>query len=419
MKTSLSSLHKCDKCELNFLSKEGMEKHCARVHQVQTEAALVKFNCDRCEDSFKSKSDMTKHSAAAKTVGGCAVCQKSGTNPKFSNICEFTRHRKNHERKKISDKKATENLRATEKKEIKEKRTEKKELKEKRTEDKEIKEKRRGSRMKNYAEDSSSQLNVEIQSSKKSNVKRGLKELNETEDNKKKKHSKESEENWKKPKLGIQILESRSKIVTIEKIPDARPKISTVTMEENAKEMLKSKEVYFCNLCPKSFPTNLSLTMHKNIHFDEKPFKCIKCEKTFAQKGNLRVHMYRNHGFIQEERNPEENLEKADTMTVPVVPVVKSEKNGSKAASVQPAASFPQLGVALLRQTVFHYPTFSWAQLVEKGIIGEDANLLPIDTTKGAEVEEEEGKMEMVKEMEVREMILPPNSSAGQQIIGF
>lgn len=132
MKTSLSSLHKCDKCELNFLSKEGMEKHCARVHQAQTETPVVKFNCDQCEDSFKSKSDMTKHKAAARTVGGCVVCQKSGTNPKFSNICEFTIHRKNHERKKISDEKANEKLKATENKEFKEKRTENKEFKEKR-----------------------------------------------------------------------------------------------------------------------------------------------------------------------------------------------------------------------------------------------------------------------------------------------
>ena len=119
MKTNLSSLHKCDKCELNFLSKEGMEKHCARVHQVQTEAAAIKFNCEQCEDSFKSKSDLTKHRVAARTVGGCVVCQKSGANPKFSNICEFTRHRKSHERKKISNKKANGKVKAREKKEIK------------------------------------------------------------------------------------------------------------------------------------------------------------------------------------------------------------------------------------------------------------------------------------------------------------
>ena len=205
--------------------------------------------------------------------------------------------------------------------------------------------------MKNYAEDSSSQLNVEIQSSKMSNVKRGLKELNEKEDIKKRKHSKESEENWKKPKPGIQILERWSKILTIEKIPDAGPKISTVTMEENAKEMLKPKELYFCNLCPKSFPTNISLTMHKNIHFDEKPFKCIKCEKTFAQKGNLRVHMYRNHGFIQEERDPEENLEKADTMTVPVVPVVK-EKVVDKKSGCIPILEFSPAQLFQERNTI-------------------------------------------------------------------
>ena len=391
MKTSLSSLHKCDKCELNFLSKEGMEKHCARVH---TEASEAKFNCDQCEDSFKSKSDMTKHRAASRTVGGCVICQKSGANPKFSNICEFTKHRKNHERKKISHENGNGKLKSQE-----------------------YKEKRRGSRMRNYAEDSSTQLNVEGQISKISNVKKDLKELNEKEVNKKNKHSNElvvQGDNRKKPKLGIQILESRSKIVTIERIPDT--KIST--NEENAKEMSKS-DAFICNACPKSFPTNQSLTMHKNIHLDEKPFQCIKCEKTFAQKGNLRVHMYRNHGFIQEQKDPEnieeELIDKADSKTSPVVveeKIVGKVENG-RTTSIQRATTFPQVGVALLSKTTFHYPTYTWAQLVQQGIIGEEANFMP------PEVEDE---VEVEKEMKVEERIspkLPPDSSAGQQIIGF
>ena len=401
MKTSLSSLHKCDKCELNFLSKEGMEKHCARVH---TEASEAKFNCDQCEDIFKSKSDMTKHRAAARTVGGCVVCQKSGANPKFSNICEVTKHRKNHERKKISNENANGKIKSQE--------------------DREIKIKRKGSRMRNYAEDSSTQLNVEGQISKISNVKKDLKELNEKEVNKKNKHSNElvvQGDNRKKPKLGIQILESRSKIVTIERIPDTGSKISPT--EENAKEMSKS-DALICNSCPKSFPTGQSLTMHMNIHLDEKPFNCIKCEKTFAQKGNLRVHMYRNHGFIQEQKDPEnieeELIDKADSKTSPVVveeKIVGKVENG-RTTSIQRATTFPQVGVALLRQTTFHYPTFSWAQLVQKGIVGVEANFMP------PEVEDE---VEVEKEMEVEEerisaqlaFALPPDSSAGQQVIGF
>ena len=120
IKTNLSSLHKCNKCELNFLSKEGMEKHCARVHQVQTEAA-IKFNCEQCEDSFKSKLDLNKHRVTARSVGGCVVCQKEGSNPKFSNICEFTRHRKSHERKnEKANKKAITNKEVKENKGLKE-----------------------------------------------------------------------------------------------------------------------------------------------------------------------------------------------------------------------------------------------------------------------------------------------------------
>ena len=159
--------------------------------------------------------------------------------------------------------------------------------------------------------------------------------------------------------------------------------------------------------------------MHKNIHLDEKQFQCIKCEKTFAQKGNLRVHMYRNHGFIQEQKDPEnveeEVINKADSKTSPVVVEDKfvGKLERGRATSIQRATTFPQVGVALLRQTTFHYPTFSWAQLVQKGIIGEEANFMP------PEVEDE---VEVEKEMEVEERIspqLPPDSSAGQQIIGF
>ena len=91
-----------------------------------------------------------------------------------------------------------------------------------------------------------------------------------------------------------------SKIVTIEKIPD--------TAISKTEEILKS-DSFLCNSCPKSFPTSQSLTMHKNTHLDEKPFKCTQCEKTFAQKGNLRVHMYRNHGFIEEQKEAENTEE--------------------------------------------------------------------------------------------------------------
>ena len=121
MKTSLSSLHKCDQCELNFLSKEGKEKHCARVHQVhhgqdvqqqhqvnkvqtprfkiqahQVEAS-PKLDCKQCGERFKTKADLQKHKATAKSVGTCLPCLKEKSKPRFTNMCEFTKHKKEHE----------------------------------------------------------------------------------------------------------------------------------------------------------------------------------------------------------------------------------------------------------------------------------------------------------------------------------
>ena len=87
----------------------------------------------------------------------------------------------------------------------------------------------------------------------------------------------------------------------------------------------------------------------------------------------------------------------------------------------------PQAEVALLGKTEFHYPTFTWAQLVQQGIVGEDASFLP-----PAMLEEEselvmEDKMMVEDEMmkakgDVEEWILvqvAPDSAAGQQVIGF
>ena len=402
MKTSLSSLHKCDKCELNFLSKEGMEKHCARVHQVQEKA---NFNCEQCEDSFKSKSDLVKHRTAARTVGGCVVCQKTGSNPKFSNICELTKHRKSHERKKRSNRNQN-----------------------KKPENGEIKEKRKSRRSRHGAQDSPTQPNVEIQTSKISNVKKDFKEVNEKEGHMKKKHSNEAEvvdqpENLKKLRLGSQVdirSSMGSKIVTIEKIPD-----KAITKTE---EILKS-DSFLCNSCHKSFPTNQSLMMHKNTHLDEKPFKCTQCEKTFAQKGNLRVHMYRNHGFIEEqkeaENTEEEVIDKVDDSKVEIEEKIVDKVEIIKATSTQHDI-LPQVGVALLEKTQFHYPTYSWAQLVQRGMIGEEANFMPPVWTEGeVEVGDEEVDME-VDDDEVEDVVvegtfvqIPPDFAAVQQIIGL
>ena len=97
MKSGLSSLHKCPKCELNFLSKEGMEKHSARVHE-GTAADFTRYKCEKCKSDFKTKQDFKQHKLPAKSMGTCTVCQKAGESTQFVNICEFTEHRNEHEK---------------------------------------------------------------------------------------------------------------------------------------------------------------------------------------------------------------------------------------------------------------------------------------------------------------------------------
>ena len=50
-----------------------------------------------------------------------------------------------------------------------------------------------------------------------------------------------------------------------------------------------------CEICEKPFPSSSSLFLHRNIHLEEKPFKCDDCYKGFAQKGNLKDHIQKYH----------------------------------------------------------------------------------------------------------------------------
>ena len=69
--------------------------------------------------------------------------------------------------------------------------------------------------------------------------------------------------------------------------------------------------------------------------------------------------------------------------------------------------------------------TFTWAQLVQQGIVGEGASFLPpamLEEESELVMEDVEDKMVMEDKMNVEEWILvqvAPDSADGQQIIGF
>ena len=137
--------------------------------------------------------------------------------------------------------------------------------------------------------------------------------------------------------------------------------------------------------------------------------------------------MYKNHGITEEGKDLDKK-EEQEPATINSVPspgeveekLVKKDEEGSSLLVQDPAP--PQVEVALLGKTEFHYPTFTWAQLVQQGIVGEGASFLP-----PAMLEEEselvmEDKMMMGDKMMVEERIfvqVAPDSADGQQIIGF
>merc|ERR1712126_13745 len=241
----------------------------------------------------------------------------------------------------------------------------------------------------NYAEDSPTKLEDE----KKAPMARQDAKENDMMDNKKRKLETEAFPKPKMIKLGSQP-ENVSKIVTIEKIADGTSAISGTgskmsgtglkgsdALEEIVKDVKKIEE-YACNSCPKTFPTNQSLKLHTNIHLAEKPFKCSECGKYFAQKGNMRVHLYKNHGITEEGKDLDKK-EEQEPATINSVPspgevgekLVKKDEEASSPLVQDPAP--PKKKLALLGKTEFHYPTFTWAQLVQQGMVGEDVSFLP------------------------------------------
>ena len=49
---------------------------------------------------------------------------------------------------------------------------------------------------------------------------------------------------------------------------------------------------YVCEVCQKTFNRVSTLISHRRTHLDDKPHKCHICGKGFHQKGNLKNHLF-------------------------------------------------------------------------------------------------------------------------------
>ena len=63
---------KCPKCELIFISKEGIDKHSESIKKFKWE--------------FKKNKDVKQHKLTAKSMGICTVCLKTGESTQVVNI---------------------------------------------------------------------------------------------------------------------------------------------------------------------------------------------------------------------------------------------------------------------------------------------------------------------------------------------
>ena len=48
---------------------------------------------------------------------------------------------------------------------------------------------------------------------------------------------------------------------------------------------------YFCDLCPKSFKTNVQLRQHRNTHTGFRPYTCASCDLSFSRLHHRKVHL--------------------------------------------------------------------------------------------------------------------------------
>lgn len=52
---------------------------------------------------------------------------------------------------------------------------------------------------------------------------------------------------------------------------------------------------YLCSFCGKTFSSAAQLSVHRNIHFFERQFKCVVCRSFFASRADLEQHRRKEH----------------------------------------------------------------------------------------------------------------------------
>ena len=51
-----------------------------------------------------------------------------------------------------------------------------------------------------------------------------------------------------------------------------------------------------CDLCPRTYANRNGLFYHKKTHSEFKKYICEQCNKSFGQKGHLKIHYLRHTG---------------------------------------------------------------------------------------------------------------------------
>ena len=72
---------------------------------------------------------------------------------------------------------------------------------------------------------------------------------------------------------------------------------------ENETNLVLEKVLYRCGICDSILETKIILDQHYNASYHETLFTCEKCEYSFSQKGNLKLHVE----SVQEGKKPTKN----------------------------------------------------------------------------------------------------------------